>query len=122
MAHITPLAEYEISSLDTESLSSTSTPLSPITSPSSTVDNICKMIAPDLPAEQTTAIRHLLSSYGDIFDFNDRPLGQTSVVTHRINTGDASPIRRRPYRVSAAERTIIQKEVDKMMDKHIIEP
>ncbi|XP_037514859.1 scoloptoxin SSD14-like [Rhipicephalus sanguineus] len=36
MAHITPLGEYEISSLATESLSTTSTPLPPITSSSST--------------------------------------------------------------------------------------
>ncbi|XP_070380697.1 putative nuclease HARBI1 [Dermacentor albipictus] len=79
------------------------------------------MIAPDLPSEQTTALRHLLSSYRDIFELDDRPLGQTSVVTHRINTGDASPIHRRLYRVSATEGAIIQKEVDRIMDKVIIE-
>lgn len=122
VALITPLDEFEISSLASESFLSTNAPLSPIPSCSTPADDVCKMIAPDLPSEQRTALRHLLSSYRDIFDLDDRPLGQTSVVTHRINTGDASPIHRRPYRVSATERAIIQKEVDKMMDKDIIEP
>ncbi|XP_037565099.2 glutamate receptor 1-like [Dermacentor silvarum] len=59
---------------------------------------------------------------GDIFDLDDYPLRQMSVVTHRINTGDASPIHRRPYRFSKAEWAIAQKEVDKIMNKDIIEP
>ncbi|KAK8756781.1 hypothetical protein V5799_000517 [Amblyomma americanum] len=85
-------------------------------------DEYAKMIAADLLPGQAHDLRYLLSSFRDIFDFDDRPLVRTSVVTHRINTGDAAPIHRRPYRVSSTERTIIQQEVDKMLSKDIIEP
>lgn len=43
-------------------------------------------------------------------------------MTHRINTGDASPLRRRPYRVSQTERLVVQREVDEMLRKNVIEP
>lgn len=103
-----------------QNLSGKREPLTPITSPLSTVNSISKMIAPDLSADPATA-HHLLSSYWDILDQKDRPFGQTSLVTDPINTGDAIPIRRRPYRVSSARKTVIQKEDYKMMDMHIIE-
>lgn len=85
-------------------------------------DEFVKMIGPDLTPAQFDDLSTLLSSFRDIFDFDDRPLGQTTLVKHRINTGDASPLHRRPYRVSATERQVIQKEVDKMLQKDIIEP
>lgn len=80
------------------------------------------MIASDLTPQQTDELQRVLLSYIDVFDLGGRPLGQATGVTHRINTGDAPPIHRRPYRVSATERQIIQSEVDKMLAKNIIEP
>lgn len=79
-------------------------------------------MAPDLPAHHVDALHCLLASYRDIFDLDNQPLGQTSVVKHQIHTGNASPIHRRPYRVSPTERQVIQKEVDKMLARDIIEP
>lgn len=119
LAHISSIDECAVSAFITDaSLSS-----APSSSSHNLVDgDIDKMIASDLLPAQTADMRRILMSYRDIFDFNDRPLGQTSVVTHRINTGDASPIRRRPYRVSHAEREVIQREVDKMFTKDVIEP
>lgn len=75
---------------------------SPCRDASSTLppDAIAKMIAPDLTPAQATDLHHLLVSCCDIFYFDERPPGQTSVVTHRINTGDATLIRQRPYQVS----------------------
>lgn len=85
-------------------------------------DALVDMIASGLPAAEAEGLYRLLESYKDIFDLGDRPLGQASAVKHRITTGDTHPIRRRPYRVSQAERLVIQQEVDKMLDKDIIEP
>lgn len=84
--------------------------------------DIEKMVSSDVTPAQAEALCRILEGYRDIFDFDNRPLGQTSVVTHRINTGDANPIHRRPYRVSASERAVIQQEVNKMLEKDIIEP
>uniref|UniRef100_L7LV95 RNA-directed DNA polymerase n=1 Tax=Rhipicephalus pulchellus TaxID=72859 RepID=L7LV95_RHIPC len=116
LATLDPACDYHISALTGDKPSPTSPDLGRTTTP-----NLTKMIAADLPTEQVHALRELLASYQDIFDLNDRPLGQTTVVKHRINTGDANPIHRRPYRVSSTERQVIQTEVDKMLARNIIE-
>lgn len=119
LAHLTPLAGHTVSALTTEPPPDFSPPSS---QSGSSCDHFARMISGDLAPAQSAALRRVLVSYQDIFDFGDRPLGQTSVVTHRIHTGDASPIHRRPYRVSAPERAVIQQEVEKMLGKGIIEP
>ena len=40
------------------------------------------------------------SSFRDVFAFTDDQLGKTSLVQHVIDTGDALPIKQRPYRSS----------------------
>nr|XP_037282381.1 uncharacterized protein LOC119175579 [Rhipicephalus microplus] len=79
---------------DTPTTPQPHTPLLATASPSQsfTDADFTKMIAPDLFPAQAADLRHILASFRKIFDFGDSPLGQTSVVTHRINTGDASPI------------------------------
>ena len=121
LAMLTPSDECVISALSPHDVgrSNYEHAQSSLASPSPDVKN---MIAPDLLPHQADALFRLLQSYWDVFDFCDRPLGQTCAVKHRINTGDASPVHRRPYRVSSTERHIIQKEVDKMLAKDIIEP
>ena len=49
-------------------------------------------------------------------------LGQTTVVKHSIDTGSASPIKQRPYRVPETKRKIIEEEVQKMLIADIIKP
>jgi hypothetical protein len=46
----------------------------------------------------------------------------TDLVEHRIETGDAKPIRRPPYRVSYALRKEMETQVNDMFEKGIIEP
>lgn len=117
LANVSSLADHSVSAF----IADASFPPASFCSSLSPADgDIDKMIAPDFVPAQRADIRRILESFRDIFDFDDRPLSQTSVVTHKINTGDASPIRRRPYRVSHAERQIIQREVDKMLTKDVI--
>lgn len=71
--------------------------------------------------EQVADLCRVLASYRDVIDIENRPLEQTSVVTHKLDTGDASPIRRRPYRMSHMERHVIQTKVDKTLAKSVIE-
>lgn len=117
VANVYALDDCEVAALDADTCSSflASGPASPLP------DEITTMIAPDLPTCQAAELHHLLATYRDIFDFDDRPLGQTSLVSHRIHTGDAIPIRRRPYRVSHSERQVIQREVDKVLSKDVID-
>uniref|UniRef100_L7LYP4 RNA-directed DNA polymerase n=1 Tax=Rhipicephalus pulchellus TaxID=72859 RepID=L7LYP4_RHIPC len=119
VAHLCPLLDLQIEVLALDTLDST--PRTALSAHSGS-RRIVDMIATDLPPPQVEALQRLLEAYQDIFDFGDRPLGQTSFVQHRIHTGDANPVHRRPYRVSASERSVIQKEVNKMLAKDIIEP
>ncbi|UYV61536.1 hypothetical protein LAZ67_1005210 [Cordylochernes scorpioides] len=45
---------------------------------------------------------------------NEEICGPTSTVKHKINTGDHSLIKQRPYRVAPSERRLIQDEVNKI--------
>ena len=48
-------------------------------------------------------------------------MGRTSLVQHVIDTGDAMPIKQRPYRVSPVVKKEIDRQVDKMLEKGIIQ-
>ncbi|UYV61011.1 K02A2.6-like [Cordylochernes scorpioides] len=63
-----------------------------------------------------------LDEFIGIFDFGSTPIKPTSTVKHKINTGDQSPIKQRPYRVAPSERRLIQDEVNKMIENHIVKP
>lgn len=79
-------------------------------------------INPDLPAPQREALLKLLAKHQASFDANASSLGQTTVASHRINTDGQNIVRRRPYRVSLAERKIIEENVADMLKRNIIRP
>lgn len=54
--------------------------------------------------------------------FETKGLGRTSVITHKIDTGDVEPIRQRSYRLSPEKRRIITELVDEMLSLDVIEP
>ena len=62
----------------------------------------------------------LFQSYRDVFAFTDDQLGKTSLVQHVIDTGDALPIKQRPYRPSPKCEQEIDRQVEDMLQKGII--
>ena len=62
----------------------------------------------------------LFQSYRDVFAFTDDQLGKTSLVQHVIDTGDALPIKQRPYRTSPKCKQEIDRQVEDMLQKGII--
>jgi hypothetical protein len=52
----------------------------------------------------------------------EKGLGRTSLITHRIDTGDAQPIRQRYYRMSPEKQRILTEQVDEMLSLDVIEP
>lgn len=66
--------------------------------------SITKMIDETLNDRYPTSVFSLVTSYQNVLNFDGRVPTRTSVVYHRIHTGDASPIRSRPYRVSHMEQ------------------
>jgi len=74
-----------------------------------------------LKNSQCNSLKTLIKKYGDIFVHNTGDLGRTTNVKHRIDTGDALPIKQRAYRVSFFEREKIRKQVDEMLENDIVE-
>ena len=75
----------------------------------------------DTEAEQEQWAQFLIE-YQDVFAKAPDDLGRTDVVRHRIETGDHTPIRQAPRRVPIHRRKLVQQEVEKMLQKGVIEP
>lgn len=54
--------------------------------------------------------------------FDCKGLGKTSLVTHKINTGDAEPIKQRYYRLSPEKKRIITEQLDEMLGLGVVSP
>ena len=55
-----------------------------------------------------------------MFAFSDDQLGRTSLVQHTIDTGDAVPIKQRPYRTTPENKQEIDRQVNDMLERGII--
>ncbi|KAJ8043242.1 hypothetical protein HOLleu_10240 [Holothuria leucospilota] len=53
--------------------------------------------------------------------FVDRP-GYCNLIKHSIDTGDAKPVRQRPYRQSPSKRENLKLQIEQMLDLDIITP
>ena len=53
--------------------------------------------------------------------FSDDQLGRTSLVQHVIETGDAAPIKQRPYRTSPESKQEIDRQVNDILERGIIQ-
>ena len=73
------------------------------------------------PEEQETFYA-LIKKYGDQFMVEGRKLGKTSIVKHKIYTGEHAPIKQRPRREPLGMRDIIKEELQKMEEQGVIEP
>ena len=68
-------------------------------------------------------IEPVLIKYAGIFhDDEDNDFKSTNVVVHKIVTGDATPIRKAPYKTPFALRDEMNRQVQKMLDKGVISP
>jgi hypothetical protein len=63
-----------------------------------------------------------LANNKDIFARDMSQLGQTHLVTHHIDTGDAAPIKQRPYRTAPALNAEIERQVNEMLNHGIVQP
>ncbi|UYV71169.1 EPM2AIP1 [Cordylochernes scorpioides] len=72
-----------------------------------------------LSFKEQERLKQILAKYTDLFSSR---LGRTNLAKHQIHTEDAKPIKHKPYRVSAKERTIIKDQIDEMLEEGIIRP
>ena len=78
-------------------------------------------INPNLNKHQKKVILDMFYMYLDIMSRGDLDIGRTSYIKHSIETGDAEPIRKHPYRRSFAERKVMKEFVEEMMKHDIVE-
>ena len=83
-------------------------------------------IAPERPAlnanltnHQTQELEAVLSRFPDVWAGNS-DTGRTNLVTHRIPTGNAAPIKARPHRMSQQELQISRENVQSMLESGTI--
>lgn len=55
------------------------------------------------------------------YDNHQPSLGRTSTISHQTDTGSHAPLRRRPYRVSASERHVIDDQLADMLKRGIVQ-
>ena len=116
------IVDHVLSDLDSSSSSSVEDQLDEVSAtsffkPSSPFENIT--VNPDLTSGEREELFALLHEFEDIF--SPRP-GRTDLVTHHIHTGDAKPIRQRPYPIPHAYREGVAKELAEMEELGIISP
>ena len=64
----------------------------------------------------------LIKYAGNFHDDVDNDFQSTNVVVLKIETGDATPIKKAPYKTPFALRQEMNKQVQKMLDKGVISP
>jgi hypothetical protein len=66
-------------------------------------------------------LEELRTQYEDIFAGTDEDYGRTNKVYHRIDTGDARPIRQPPRRIPVAKQAEVKEMLDEMQRHGVIE-
>ena len=76
-------------------------------------------LSPDISVRQQRDLQQLIAEFRHVFD--NEP-GCTTLVAHRIDTGDARPVQQQPYRLPYAHRKNVEQELEKMQAAGIITP
>jgi hypothetical protein len=76
-----------------------------------------------LKGEDRSMLEVALRRYTHLFyRLKSEELGCTGQVEHSIETGDARPIKKNPYRIPHALKPVVDEHIDEMLRKGIIEP
>ena len=71
--------------------------------------------------DEKVQFKNSFNKYRNVFAFPGDQLRRTSLVQHVIDTGDATSSKQRPYRVSPAVKKEIDRQVDEIIEKGIIQ-
>jgi len=82
------------------------------------VDNVSEKLT-DFEKDQ---LIELIKEFSCVFAQPNKPLGQTDLVTHKIDTGHHKPIKLPPRRVPLAKKEAVDREIDKLLKDKLIEP
>ena len=75
-----------------------------------------------LTLDQQFRLETLIKEYNDIFASNPRKPALVKNAEHRIITGDALPVKRKPHRIPEAWHKEVNTQIQEMLDNKIIRP
>ncbi|CAB4011611.1 Retrovirus-related Pol poly from transposon [Paramuricea clavata] len=75
-----------------------------------------------LSGEERERMKNLLNKHQDVFTKNSSELGVTTLAEHKIETGDAVPVKQLPRRLPNSLRTVVEDQVEEMLENNIIKP
>jgi hypothetical protein len=81
------------------------------------IEKLKNGVHPSLPESTVLALESLLVKYSDVFSCSEYDLGLTGIVTHRIDTEGARPIRQQLRRYPPAHVEAISQHVDNMLNQ-----
>ena len=75
-----------------------------------------------LSGEEREKMDNLLNGHQDVFAKSSSELGLTTLVEHKIETGEAVPVKQPPRRLPNSLRTVVEDQVGEMLENNIIKP
>ena len=72
--------------------------------------------------EDRKQLEELLLQHNGVFALDDQELGETDLVTHSIDTGNAKPVQTLPRRLPYALRKELELELSTLLDTGCVEP
>lgn len=69
-----------------------------------------------------TQLIELLKEFQDMFSSGPNDLGSTSITTHKIDVGEAIPVKQRPRRLPIKQREEANKLIEEMRSQGVIKP
>ncbi|KZS08242.1 Uncharacterized protein APZ42_027840 [Daphnia magna] len=78
-------------------------------------------VASTLPSADVEKMVELLEEFDTSFALKEGELEVCKIAEHRITTGTATPVHQSPYKSAWKERAIVQKQVDEMLSRSVIE-
>ncbi len=79
-------------------------------------------LSKDITIREREEVAAAIYEYQDVFSSGPDDIGCTDLVTHSIDTGEHRPIRVPPRRLPITKQDVEKAEVQKMLDKGVIEP
>ena len=76
----------------------------------------------DMERHEKQQLRSLLEQFEGVLSVNDGDLGHTELAYHKIDTGDAQPIRQPARRLPFHQKIEVRHLLDDMLSRDVIEP
>ena len=86
------------------------------------VQRIIDVTLPSTDLAYHGVMKELVRKYSDVIAVGDEPPGRIKSFPFRIDTGNAEPIRSRPYKIPHSKEEVVKKEISKLLQEGIIRP